>query len=60
MCSETKRGKKLRADFIKKVKPYRKDVGKGYENYKKEICIVKGRETAVKEAGMGAEVGLMG
>lgn len=42
------------------MKQCRKDVGKGYEKYEKEICIVNERKSAVKEAGMGATAGLMG
>lgn len=38
----------------------KKDIGKGYEKYEKEICIVKERKTAVKEAGKGAKAWLMG
>lgn len=48
---------KGRKDFIKKVRLYRKDVGRGHE---KEIWIARERKAAVKEAGMGAKAGLMG
>lgn len=56
---ETKKGKE-REDISKKVQQCRKDVGQGHEKYEKEICIVKERKTAVKEAGMEAKAGLMG
>ena len=56
---ETKRGKG-REDFRNKVKQCRKDVGKGHEKYVKEICTVKERKIAVKEAEMAAKAELMG